>query len=82
MEAIDIINLIDDLKTIYQADHMQDRLNVWKDKVIKMDMDNEWDSLQLKSELQAELVIIKSILIRIKNEKRKKTSNSLRNDRT
>jgi len=66
MEAIDIINLIDDLKTIYQADHMQDRLNVWKDKVIKMDMDDEWDSLQLKSELQAELVIIKSILTRIK----------------
>jgi len=66
MEPIDIINLIDDLKTIYRADHMQDRLNVWKDKVIKMDMNNEWNSLQLKSELESELVIIKSILQRIK----------------
>ena len=66
MEPIDIINFIDDLKTIYQPEHMQDRLNVWKDKVIKMDMNNEWDSLQLKSELEAELVIIKSILSRIK----------------
>jgi len=66
MEPIDIINLIDDLKTIYHTDHMQDRLNVWKDKVIKMDMNNEWNSLQLKSELESELVIIKSILQRIK----------------
>lgn len=66
MESIDIINLIDDLKTIYHTDHMQDRLNVWKDKVIKMDMNNEWNSLQLKSELESELVIIKSILQRIK----------------
>jgi hypothetical protein len=68
MEAIDIINIIDSLKTIYQAGHMQDRLNVWKDKVIKMDMNGEWNSLQLlqlKSELEAELAIIKSILSRI-----------------
>lgn len=66
MESIDIINLIDDLKTIYRDDHMQDRLNVWKRKVIEMDMNNEWNSLQLKSELEAELIVIKSILERIK----------------
>jgi hypothetical protein len=65
MESIDIINFIDDLKTIYQANHMQDRLNTWKDRVIKMDMNGTWDSVQLKSELEAELVIIKSILTRI-----------------
>ncbi len=66
MESIDIINLIDDLKTIYRDGHMQDRLNVWKRKVIEMDMNNEWNSLQLKSELEAELIVIKSILERIK----------------
>jgi hypothetical protein len=65
MEAIDIINIIDNLKTIYQDSHMQDRLNVWKDKIIKMDTNNEWNSLQLKSELESELTIIKSILSRI-----------------
>jgi hypothetical protein len=65
MEAINIINLIDDLKTIYHAEYMQDKLNRWKSLVIQMDMDGKWDSLQLKSELEAELVIIKSILTRI-----------------
>jgi hypothetical protein len=65
MEAIGIINIIDSLKTIYQDSHMQDRLNVWKDKIIKMDTNNEWNSLQLKSELESELTIIKSILSRI-----------------
>lgn len=69
MEAIDIIQIIDELKTIYQDSHMQDRLNVWKDKVIKMDTNNEWGPLQilqLQSELESESAIIKSILQRIK----------------
>ena len=68
MEAIEVIQIIDELKTIYQAGHMQDRLNVWKDRVIKMDMNSEWGPLQilqLKSELEAESAIIKSILFRI-----------------
>ncbi len=65
MESIDIINLIDDLKRVYSEEHMQDKLNRWKALVIKMDMDGEWNSLQLKSELQAELVIIRSILRKI-----------------
>ena len=66
MEAFDIIQIIDELKTIYQAEHMQDRLNVWKSKVIKMDMNGEWDLKDFEMELDAESTIIKSILIRIK----------------
>lgn len=66
MKSIDIINLIDDLKQVYPDFHMQDRLNLWKTKVIEMDTNNQWNSLKLKSELEAELMIIKSILQRIK----------------
>lgn len=66
MKAIEVIQIIDELKIIYQAEHMQDRLNVWKDKVIKMDMNGEWDSKDFEIELDAESAIIKSIISRIK----------------
>ena len=66
MEAIEVIRIIDELKTIYQVDHMQDRLNVWKSLVIYMDMNGEWNSKDFEMELDAESAIVKSILTRIK----------------
>ena len=66
MEAIEAIQIIDELKTIYQVEHMQDRLNVWKSLVIQMDMNGEWNSKDFEMELDAESAIIKSILIKIK----------------
>ena len=66
MEAFDVIQIIDELKIIYQADHMQDRLNVWKSLVIYMDTNGEWNSKDFEMELDAESAIIKSILTRIK----------------
>ena len=65
MEAIEVIQIIDELKTIYQVDHMQDRLNVWKSLVIHMDMEGKWNSKDFEMELDAESAIIKSILFRI-----------------
>jgi hypothetical protein len=65
MEAIEVIQIIDELKTIYQVDHMQDRLNVWKSLVIQMDTDGKWNSKDFEMELDAESAIIKSILFRI-----------------
>jgi hypothetical protein len=66
MKAIEVIQIIDELKIIYQADHMQDRLNVWKSLVIYMDTNCEWNSKDFEMELDAESAIIKSILTRIK----------------
>jgi hypothetical protein len=66
MEAIEVIQIIDELKIIYQADRMQDRLNVWKSLVIYMDTNGEWNSKDFEIELDAESAIIKSILTRIK----------------
>ena len=71
MESIDVINLIDDLKTIYPVEHMQDRLNRWKRLVIESDIDNNWNSKQFEMELKAELVIIRSILTRIEKNAKK-----------
>lgn len=66
MESIEVINIIDDLKTIYPVEHMQDRLNRWKRLVVQSEIDGEWNSKHFELELNAELAIIKSILQRIK----------------
>lgn len=66
MEPIEIIDIIDNLKTIYQVEHMQDKLNRWKRLVVETEMKGEWDSTLFEMELDAELAIVKSILHRIK----------------
>lgn len=65
MEAIEVIQIIDELKIIYQVEHMQDKLNRWKSLVIQMDMNGEWNLKDFEIELDAESTIIRSILTRI-----------------
>jgi hypothetical protein len=65
MESFDVIQIIDQLKIIYPPTDMQDKLNRWKSIVIQMDMDGKWNTKDFIRELNAELVIIRSILKRV-----------------
>lgn len=65
MESFDVIQIIDQLKIIYPPSDMQDKLNRWKSIVIQMDMDGKWNTKDFIRELNAELVIIRSILKRV-----------------
>ena len=65
LTSFDAIQIIDQLKTIYSENDMQDKLNRWKSLVIQMDMQGLWDAKKFERELNAELVIIRSILRRI-----------------
>lgn len=65
LTAFDAIQIIDQLKIVYPPSDMQDKLNRWKSTVIQMDSEGKWNAKDFVRELNAELVIIRSILKRV-----------------
>ncbi len=73
MEAIEVIRIIDELKTIYLPSFMQDKLNRWKRLAIELDKETGFNQKLFESELKTEELIIKEILNKIEYAKIKKS---------
>jgi hypothetical protein len=73
MEAIEVIQIIDDLKSTYQPAFMQDKLNRWKRLAIELDTEVGFNEELFESELKTEALIIKEILNKIEYDKIKKS---------
>ena len=73
MESIEVIQIIVELKIIYQAEHMQDKLNRWKRLAMELDTEVGFNEELFESELKTEALIIKEILNKIEYVKIKKS---------
>lgn len=70
MDPFDIIDIIDELKNVHSEPDMQDRLNVWKRKIVEADIAGVSYHLEFVSDLEKEKTIIEAILKKIKTSKK------------
>ena len=70
MDPFDLIEIIDDLKIEHSDFDMQDRLNVWKRKVVEADIAGVSYYKEFISDLEKEKFIIEEILKQIKIRKK------------
>ena len=73
MKAIEVIQIIDELKTTYKPAFMQDKLNRWKRLAIELDTEIGFNQKFFESELKTEALIIKEILNKIEYAKIEKS---------
>jgi hypothetical protein len=65
MEAIEVIRIIDELKSTYRPSFMQDKLNRWKELAMELDGESGFNEKLFESELKTEALIAKEILAKI-----------------
>lgn len=70
MDPFEIIDIIDELKIVHNDTDMQDRLNVWKRKVVESDIAGLSYYKEFIIELEKEKTIIEAILKKIKTHKK------------
>jgi hypothetical protein len=69
MEAIEVIRIIDELKSTYRPSFMQDKLNRWKELAMELDGESGFNEKLFESELKTEALIAKEILGKIELNK-------------
>lgn len=69
MDPFELIDIIDELKNVHSEPDMQDRLNVWKRKIVQADVAGVSFYKEFISELEKEKTIIEAILRKIKSKK-------------
>ena len=69
MEAIEVIRIIDELKSTYRPSFMQDKLNRWKELAMELDGESGFNEKLFESELKTESLIAKEILAKIELNK-------------
>lgn len=70
MDPFELIEIIDELKTVHSEPDMQDRLNVWKRKIVEADIAGVSYYKEFVSDLEKEKTIIEAILRKIKTRKK------------
>ena len=70
MDPFELIDIIDELKNVHSESDMQDRLNVWKRKIVESDVAGVSYYIEFISELEKEKTIIEAILRKIKTSKK------------
>ena len=71
MDPFELIQIIDELKTVHLESDMQDRLNAWKRKIVlHPDFAGASYYIEFISDLEKEKTIIEAILRKIKTRKK------------
>lgn len=70
MDPFELIEIIDELKTVHFDSDMQDRLNAWKRKIVEADIAGVSYYKEFMSDLEKEKTIIEAILRKIKTRKK------------